>query len=375
MARLYRHKRWGWQIHYWIYFSNGTKKKKYRLFKNKLLAQNALRDIEALEYRTLHRTITREDLQYFVNRGLISKEEADRILGGPVEIPTLGELAERFLARSEIECRPRVHQANRVRIQHLLDFFGLDTLVTKIDTKWIEQYRAWRLKTITAATVNKEIIKLAQLLDMALETGVININPARKIKRLRDTRERKPRALTSEEIERLLQVAKAERRLFKGLAYPIILTYLYTGMRREELLYLEWEDVDFERRQIRIQAKIEKDGFVTKTGRARTIGLAQHRAEVLKNLPRKGRYVFGGDSPLIRPDGVTHAFRKLADKAGLPRSVTLHSLRHTYITHLLEKGVNPKRVQELAGHAVFATTWRYAHALPSNKVEEDLLDF
>lgn len=83
----------------------------------------------------------------------------------------------------------------------------------------------------------------------------------------------------------------------------------------------------------------------------------------------------GGTSPLIKGDGITHAFKKLVKKAGLPPSITLHSLRHTYITHLMEAGVNPRRVQELAGHRDFSTTWRYAHALPSEGVAEDLLDF
>jgi site-specific recombinase XerD len=41
----------------------------------------------------------------------------------------------------------------------------------------------------------------------------------------------------------------------------------------------------------------------------------------------------------------------------------------------MEAGVNPRRVQELAGHKTFSTTWRYAHALPSDKIEEDRLDF
>ncbi|RLA83135.1 MAG: hypothetical protein DRG31_06530 [Deltaproteobacteria bacterium] len=45
----------------------------------------------------------------------------------------------------------------------------------------------------------------------------------------------------------------------------------------------------------------------------------------------------------------------------MPKTITLHSLRHTYITYLMERGINPRRVQELAGHRTFATTWRCAH--------------
>ncbi|RLA86526.1 MAG: hypothetical protein DRG40_02775 [Deltaproteobacteria bacterium] len=375
MARLYRHKVHGWQIHYWIHFGDGTRKRKFRYYRNKLEAQRYLSDIEALEYRTLHRTASREDVLYWLNLGLISQDEADRIIGASAVVPNLGELASEWLEKSQLECRPKTHKMNVYRIGHLLRFFGTDTPVTKIDLEWIEQYRKSRLQDVSPATVNKEMIKLAQLLDLAVKRRAIPTNPAREIPRLRDERERKPRALTSEEIQKLLDVARQEDRLLGGLAYEIFLTYLYTGMRRTELLYLEWEDIDFDRRQIRIQAKWEKGGFVTKTGKARVVGLARPLAEILSQLPRKGRYVFGGQRPLVDPRSVTRAFKILARRAGLPETVTLHSLRHTYITHLMEKGVNPRRVQELAGHKTFRTTWRYAHVLPRDRVEEDLLDF
>lgn len=375
MARLYRHKLKGWQIHYRLHFPDGSSKRKFRYFRNKLLAQDALQDIEKLEHRSLRGTLTREDLLFFLRRKFISNAEATQLGGGAVQIPTLEELKDEFLRKSEVECRPGVHKTNEIRIQHLLDFFDPDTPASKITLEWIEDYRNWRLKSVSPTTVNKEVIKLAQLLDIALAKKAIQENPARKIRRLRDLRERKPRSLTREEITNLLKAAKAEKRLFEGYAYPIIMTYLYTGMRRNELLWLEWEDVDFEKRRITIQAKRERKGFVTKTGKARVVGLSKKLQSVFEQLGKKGRFIFGGDKPLMKPDGVTHAFRRLADKVGLPRSVTLHSLRHTYITHLMEKGINPRRVQELAGHKTFETTWRYSHVLPSKEIEEDLLDF
>ncbi|MBN1253942.1 MAG: site-specific integrase [Deltaproteobacteria bacterium] len=375
MARLYRHKTRGWQIHYKIYFPDGSAKRKWRTFTNKLRAQDILQDVDRLEHRSLKNTLTREDLRYFFNVKLLSREEADRLMGAAVEIPTIGELAKEFLEKSKIECRPRVHKTNEGRVQHLKDFFGEATQAVEITMERIERYRAQRLKDVTAATVNKEIIKLGQLLDIAIDHGAITENPARKIRKLRDTRERKPRSLTKDEIKKLLDVAKADRKQLRGVAYEIIMAYLYTGMRREELIYLEWEDVDLKKRKITIQSKAEKGGFVTKTGRARTIGIASRLAEILSSLPNDGRYVFGNTAPLIKSDGITHGFRKLADAAGLPKTITLHSLRHTYITHLMEAGVNPRRVQELAGHKTFATTWRYSHALPSDGIEEDKLDF
>jgi site-specific recombinase XerD len=413
LARLYRHKQKGWQIHFTLYFPDGTARRKYRYFHNRALAERSLRDIDQLEYNSLKSLLTRDDLTLALRCRYLSQEEAARILNAPVTSPLLGELAQVFLARSEIECRPRSHTVNKIRVEHLLAFFGGECPATGIIRERIEAFRASRLsgsaplfasqikksehvtgrgifRPVTPTTINKEIIKLAQLLDIALERGAIAQNPARKIKRLRDLRERKPRALTKDEITRLLEAAQAEKKLFRGLAYEVISTYLYTGMRREELIWLEWEDVDLERRKITIQAKAE---FKTKSGKARIVGIASTLAGIIATLPRTGRYVFGGTShssparientkermarevPFMKGDGVGHAFRKLVKKSGLPDTITLHSLRHTYITHLMEAGVNPRRVQELAGHGDMSTTWRYAHTLPSHEIDEDRLEF
>lgn len=374
MARLYPHKTRGWQLLYTVYFPEGSEKRKFRYFKNKLKGQDALQDVEKLEHRSLKGTLTQEDLLYFLRCKYLSKTEADQLLGAAVIPPTLGQLAGQFLARSKTECRPRVHASNAVRVGHLLSFFG-DVSANAITMDSIEDYRRDRLKTVSAATVNKEIIKLGQLLDIALEKNAIQENPARRIRRLRDARERKPRSLTKDEIEKLQGFARNERHLFNGYAYEVLMAYLYTGMRRSELTWLEWEDIDFDKRRITVQAKIEKDGFRPKPGSARVIGLSKKLANIFKGLPRGGRFVFGGDRPLMAADGVGHAFKKLVRRAGLPESITLHSLRHSYITHLMEAGVNPRRVQELAGHQDMSTTWRYSHALPSDGVAEDLLDF
>ncbi len=387
MARLYQHKGKGWDIHFRLYFPDGTDRRKWRAFGTKILAQTALQDIEALEHRSLKNTLTRDDLLYFLRCRYLSKAEAALLMGRAVVIPRLGELAQEFLARSAIECRPHTHATNKGRINNLLEYFGEDCPTTEISRSKIEMFRSERLKSISATTINKEMIKLGQLLDLAMERGAITENPARQIRRLRDLRERKPRALTKDEIARLLTVAKDEKRLLGGMAYPIICTYLYTGMRREELVWLEWEDVDLEKRRITIQSKVgapasrrddparEVITFMTKSGRARLVGIAPTLVGILATLPREGRYVFGGALPLMQGDGIGHAFKKLAKKANLLPTITLHSLRHTYISHLMEAGVNPRRVQELAGHATFSTTWRYAHTLPSAGIEEDRLDF
>jgi integrase len=142
-----------------------------------------------------------------------------------------------------------------------------------------------------------------------------------------------------------------------------------------ELIHLEWQDVDIPNRRITIQSAVEKGGYLTKTGGARVVGISHALELLLSESERSGRYVFGGNKPLMTPAGITKAFYKLKKKAGLSNDITLHSLRHTYATHLMQSGVNPRIVQDRLGHKLFSTTWKYSHVLPSNEVVEDRFDY
>jgi len=212
---------------------------------------------------------------------------------------------------------------------------------------------------VGAATVNKELIKLAQILDIAVEMRAIKENPARRVKPLQDKRCRVPRSMTDDEITSLLRTAlKDKDGLFLGCAYQFTMIFLFTGMRRSELAWLEWDDIDFDYKLIHIHAKLD---WNTKTGRARTVGMAEQIDSILRSLPRSGRFVFdnGRDNPMITAGSLSRSFHRLRKKAELPSQITLHSLRHTYISHLLRAGIDIRRVQELAGHERITTTQRY----------------
>lgn len=159
-----------------------------------------------------------------------------------------------------------------------------------------------------------------------------------------------------------------------------------TGMRRGELLGLPWGDVDVDAGTLRVrQALSEVHGRVVlkppKTGRSRTLHLdaatiaafRARREEQQRDREERGPcwrndwdLVFTGRSgqPLV-PDSVTRAFRQLVAAAPVAPG-TLHRLRHTHATLLLEAGVPVKVVSERLGHATVNLTLNvYAHVLPS----------
>ena len=80
MARLYRHKRKGYEIHYRLYYPDGTDKRKWRSYRTIARAHTALQDLEGLEHRLLKNVITREDLLYYLRCGYLSQDEAERII-------------------------------------------------------------------------------------------------------------------------------------------------------------------------------------------------------------------------------------------------------------------------------------------------------
>ena len=159
-----------------------------------------------------------------------------------------------------------------------------------------------------------------------------------------------------------------------------------TGMRQGELLALRWEDVDLDEAVIRVRRTLTKDGTKLsvgepKTARSRrsvklTIGavesLRAHLSRQLAEIEHLGdRYtdrelVFATEAGnLINPSNLRQrSFARLLKSAGLPH-IRFHDLRHTCATLLLTRGVHPKYVQELLGHANIAITLdTYSHVIP-----------
>ncbi len=157
---------------------------------------------------------------------------------------------------------------------------------------------------------------------------------------------------------------------------------LTTGMRRGELLGLQWSDLDLDRGNISVRRSVGLNGGKvvigeTKTGRGRRIALSTLALSALKKIKRTGQWIFATrvGTP-FSPRNVTRHFFDVIEKLGeadppvnLPR-IRFHDLRHTSATLLLESGTHPKIVQERLGHASIRITLdTYAHATPTMQTE------
>lgn len=160
------------------------------------------------------------------------------------------------------------------------------------------------------------------------------------------------------------------KELFKTpqlLKQRIVLTLIYSaGLRGQEVINLKISDVDFERMTIHIrQSKFKKD---------RIVPLSPTMATGLKKyLNAENPYVwlFNGKQADSKysTKGLSWVMRENLKKTSITKDVNLHSLRHSYATHLLEEGVNIVTLKELLGHANITTTMIYLHVAQCNLVK------
>ena len=156
--------------------------------------------------------------------------------------------------------------------------------------------------------------------------------------------------LTEEQLKRLLDAIEKDTNPYAG---PIMLTALYTGMRKSEILRLEWSDIDFDRRFIHIRGP--------KGGQDQTIPLNEAARGVFERLPRTHTLVFPGMHG--ERTGLYHAIGDIKKKGGVPADFRpLHGLRHHYASMLASSGqVDMYVLQKLLTHKTPTMTQRYAH--------------
>jgi site-specific recombinase XerD len=286
----------------------------------------------------------------------------------------------------------------------------------------VSEYRTKRLKTgVKNATVNREVALLRHMFRMAIEWGLCAKNPARGIQQLHE--QRRDRFLSKEEICRLLQASALNISRAPGAAYhdartldAVVETALHTGMRKGELLPLEWEtNVSLEQRSVFLPR--------TKNHDPRRIPIDSELLDKLLEHRRRGSLLFGkalqeaesklttalqakadkskiaslrssaerahkwksGAEKFVFPsydrDGnvvplkdVKNGFGRLLRDAGI-KGFRFHDLRHTFASQYMMGGGNLYTLAKLLGHRDIKMTQRYADLAPDYiDAERDRLD-
>lgn len=271
---------------------------------------------------------------------------------------TLGELVERYLENYGKE--PGYLKSKKFSIDLILDHFDESTLIAKITYGDLETFRN-RLKRTNntrihkpyaVASVNRIMSTLRHLFSKGVEWELIEQHPFKKGRSLMlKENNKRLRYLSKEEISRLLAACPDH-------LYNIVVTAINTGMRREEILSLQWSQI--------------KDGFIylrkTKTNEPRQVPvnetLSELFARIRKNQQLKSKYVFTFNGERIRDP--KRSFHQAMREAGI-NDFRFHDLRHTFASHLLLNGGALADIRDILGHKDMTMTLRYAHLSSEHK--------
>ncbi|HFI0683339.1 TPA: tyrosine-type recombinase/integrase [Streptococcus suis] len=252
-------------------------------------------------------------------------------------------------------------------------------MAQELVNSWHKKYKTYR-KYKTYATL---------IVDYAVDEGVINTNPFRRIKlpKQKETLEdENNKYYSKEELQTFLDLIKEDT-----MYYTIFRILAFTGIRKGELMALQWKDIDFKENSLSISKTVtygEKGKQIigppkTPSSR-RTIKMdtgtrtallnwkKEQKIALLKfgyNANRKEQYLFTNlyTNELLSKMTITHKLWSICDTYDL-KKITLHGFRHTCCSLLFEAGLSIKEVQGILGHSNVKTTLDiYAHVTDSQK--------
>ena len=280
-------------------------------------------------------------------------------------ISTFREFSKDFTQMIETQCaeKPRTVEFYRSRIQQLLRSELADRRLDLIDESAIEKYVQKRAatksrygRTLTPASINRELATLRRLLRTAYEWKVINRVP--RIKLLRGERNRE-----------FILPRDREAVYLAALPSPladVAALLLDTGLRLGEALSLDWAHVHL------VPAKGARFGYLTivaeksKNSRARNVPLSARAVQVFRRYsPKSEGLVFcREDNKPLQASLLGQQQKRVRELLKLPGDFVLHSLRHTFGTRLGESGADSFTIMRLMGHSTVTVSQRYVHPSP-----------
>lgn len=228
----------------------------------------------------------------------------------------------------------------------------------------LERFKSIRLEKIKKTTINIEVRTIKAIFNLGNRMNIINVNPSKNFNQM-ITPEKEMLSMNQEEIQKLINVIDEEK--FKN----IVLFGLYTGCRLNEILNIQWKDLDFKEKAIIIR---NKANFKTKTGKIRNIPISEELFNILLKMKRsdgdstiirlysEDDYIFGNKcNKVYSKSYISRKFKTYTRKANLPDKFHFHCLRHTALTQLAMNGVSMYKMKEIAGHSCLKTTEHYIH--------------
>jgi site-specific recombinase XerD len=226
-------------------------------------------------------------------------------------------------------------------------------LALSLDTVSIQQFKDYLHKRIINEKISVSLINQSISAFKILQVDILG-REWEQIKIRRPRREKKlPVVLSVAEVEKLIAVTQnIKHRALLALAYS-------AGLRRQEAQFIKPLDIDSARMQVRVvQGKGKKDRHSILSPKALDLLRTYYKIERPKTFLFESQ---GKKGVQLADSTLNEIVKKSAAKAGIKKRVSFHTLRHCFATHLLEKGVNIRIIQEFMGHVSLKTTAIYLH--------------
>jgi len=269
---------------------------------------------------------------------------------------TFGDMIDRYIVEI-LPLKPKSQKKQTQQLEYwkdkLGDFILNDVTSSNITAMKNELATGQTPRGIRSnATVNRYLAALSHVYTVAMkEWEWINDNPVSRVSKLRESRGR-TRFLSDNERKRLLQACKTSGNKY---LYFVVVLALSTGARRNEILTLKWDHVDFGRNAIRLEE--------TKNGELRVLPLQGYAYELIfelfKNRNPFSDYLFPSDT-VYKPVDITKGWERALKKAKI-EDFRFHDLRHSAASYLAMDGASITDIAEVLGHKTLQMARRYAH--------------
>ncbi|MBC1358312.1 tyrosine-type recombinase/integrase [Listeria booriae] len=301
---------------------------------------------------------------------------------------TFNQIGDKYFANYTVDQKPTYIRTQKGYYNHRILPYFKETQVSKIEKKDCIKFRDELLnedvKTrLSSNSINKHMILLKKLFDVAIDDNLIVRNPCIGIKKLKVVKQ-KMKFWTTSEFKRF--ISAIDEKDFVDIVF--FTTAYLTGMRAGEMLALQWEDIDFGRNEIHVSktmSRVSGENIVTtpkSTNSNRYITINAKLAEMLKDWKKRQEsllrsylitdlkditvFQYSINTPIRECFG-TKKIKKICKEAELT-PIRLHDFRHSHVALLIDNKEEITAIKERMGHASITTTIdTYGHLFPNKQ--------
>ncbi|MGM0944753.1 MAG: tyrosine-type recombinase/integrase [Bacteroidota bacterium] len=261
---------------------------------------------------------------------------------------------------------PHTVEAYERDLNQFAEFLELSFEKTQLEKAEHAEIRAWIIDLVeqglSTTSVNRKLATLRSYYKFLLRNDLVKSDPTYKLKSLKNPK-KLPEFVQESSIQDVLKEEVYEAG-FEGQRDRMVIEFLYlTGVRLSELIGLKWADLDLPQAQVKVFGKRKKERIIplSKGLLQNIVSYQKLYEERFSNTLQSSYFIVSNTGKKSYPMMIYRIVRKYLDRFAQTSKRSPHVLRHTFATHLLNKGADLNAVKDLLGHANLAATQVYTH--------------